>query len=104
MRADGPEAVSRGRGGRRPTAASARSVYNTPMTDHTYSITEIVGTSPDGIDQAIRNGIARADKTLRNLDWFEVAEVRGYVSGGAIDHFQVRLKIGFRLEEEGPGT
>jgi dodecin len=79
-------------------------VYNTPMTDHTYSITEIVGTSPDGIDHAIRNGIARADKTLRNLDWFEVAEVRGYVSEGAIDHFQVRLKIGFRLDEEGEGS
>ena len=75
-------------------------MYNTPMTDHTYSITEIVGTSPDGIDQAIRNGVARADKTLRNLDWFEVAEVRGYVREGAIDHFQVRLKIGFRLEED----
>jgi flavin-binding protein dodecin len=69
------------------------------MSDHTYSITEIVGTSPDGIDQAIRNGVARADKTLRNLDWFEVAEVRGYVSDGQIDHFQVRLKIGFRLDE-----
>ena len=73
------------------------------MTDHTYSITEIVGTSPDGIDHAIRNGVARADRTLRNLDWFEVAEVRGYVREGRIDHFQVRLKIGFRLEEEGAG-
>jgi flavin-binding protein dodecin len=69
------------------------------MSDHTYAISEIVGTSPDGIDQAIRNGVARADKTLRNLDWFEVAEVRGYVSEGQIDHFQVRLKIGFRLDE-----
>jgi hypothetical protein len=71
------------------------------MTDHTYSITEIVGTSPDGIDHAIRNGVSRANRTLRNLDWFEVAEVRGYVSEGQIDHFQVRLKIGFRLEEDG---
>jgi flavin-binding protein dodecin len=69
------------------------------MSDHTYAISEIVGTSPDGIDQAIRNGVARADKTLRNLDWFEVAEVRGYVREGEIDHFQVRLKIGFRLDE-----
>jgi flavin-binding protein dodecin len=69
------------------------------MTDHTYSITEIVGTSPEGIDQAIRNGIARASRTLRNLDWFEVAEIRGYVNDADIDHFQVRLKIGFRLED-----
>ena len=69
------------------------------MSDHTYAISEIVGTSPDGIDPAIRNGVARADKTLRNLDWFEVAEVRGYVREGEIDHFQVRLKIGFRLDE-----
>ena len=69
------------------------------MSDHTYSISEIVGTSPEGIDQAIRNGVARANRTLRNLDWFEVAEVRGHVADGEIDYFQVRLKIGFRLEE-----
>jgi flavin-binding protein dodecin len=68
------------------------------MTDNVYSISEIVGTSPDGVDQAIRNAIERASRTLRNLDWFEVAEVRGYLSEGAIDHFQVRLKVGFRLE------
>jgi dodecin len=73
------------------------------MSDNVYAISEIVGTSPDGVDQAIRNGIARADRTLRNLDWFEVAEVRGYVSEGQIDHFQVRLKIGFRLDEGAGG-
>ena len=70
------------------------------MTDNIYSISEIVGTSPDGVDQAILNALARANRTLRNLDWFEVAEIRGYVSGGQVDHFQVRLKIGFRLEED----
>ena len=69
------------------------------MANRTYRVTEIVGTSPDGIDQAVRNGIARAAQTLRNLDWFEVDEIRGYVAEGAIDHFQVRLKVGFRLEE-----
>lgn len=69
------------------------------MTDHTYRITEIVGTSPEGITQAINNGIARANKTLRHLDWFEVAEVRGYVADGEVDHFQVTLKVGFRLED-----
>ncbi|GAA2112093.1 dodecin family protein [Microlunatus panaciterrae] len=69
------------------------------MTNHTYRVTEIVGTSPDGMDQAIRNGIARASSTLRNIDWFEVTEVRGQVADGAIQHFQVGLKVGFRLED-----
>ena len=69
------------------------------MSDNVYSITEIVGTSPDGVDPAIRNAITRASRTLRHLDWFEVAEIRGYIGEGAIDHFQVRLKVGFRLDE-----
>jgi flavin-binding protein dodecin len=69
------------------------------MSDNVYSISEIVGTSPDGVDAAIRNAIVRANRTLRNLDWFEVAEVRGYIGDEGIDHFQVRLKVGFRLEE-----
>jgi flavin-binding protein dodecin len=68
------------------------------MTDHVYSISEIVGTSPDGIDAAIRNGVSRANQTLRNLDWFEVVEVRGHIADGEVGHFQVRLKVGFRLE------
>ena len=71
------------------------------MTDNVYSISEIVGTSPDGIDAAVRNAISRASRTLRNLDWFEVAEVRGHIVEGNIEHFQVRLKVGFRLEEDG---
>ncbi|GAB3720933.1 dodecin [Nocardiopsis oceani] len=69
------------------------------MTDHTYRVTEIVGTSPDGVDQAIRNGIQRASATLRGLDWFEVTEVRGHIEGGDVAHFQVGLKLGFRLED-----
>jgi flavin-binding protein dodecin len=69
------------------------------VTDNVYRITEIVGTSPDGVDQAIRNGLSRVSQTLRNLDWFEVDEIRGYLSEGAVDHFQVRLKVGFKLEE-----
>ncbi len=69
------------------------------MTDRTYKVTEIVGTSPEGVDQAIRNGISRAGKTLRNLDWFEVSEVRGYIEDGEIAHVQVGMKIGFRLED-----
>jgi flavin-binding protein dodecin len=71
------------------------------MTDNVYSISEIVGTSPDGVDAAIRNAITRATRTLRNLDWFEVAEVRGHIADGNIEHFQVRLKVGFRLDEDG---
>ena len=66
------------------------------MSEHTYKVTEIVGTSPDGIDQAIRNGVERAAQTLRNLDWFEIVEVRGHLQDGAVDHFQVTMKVGFQ--------
>jgi flavin-binding protein dodecin len=62
-------------------------------------VTEIVGTSPEGIDQAIRNGIKRASETLRHLDWFEVTEVRGQIRDGQVEHFQVGMKVGFRLED-----
>ncbi len=68
------------------------------MANHTYRVTEIVGTSPDGVDQAIRNGLSRAAETLRNLDWFEVTSVRGHIEDGKVAHYQVTLKIGFRLE------
>ena len=70
------------------------------MTNHTYRVTEIVGSSADGVDQAIRNAISRASQTLRNLDWFEVAEIRGHLSDGEVAHVQVRLKVGFRLEDQ----
>lgn len=68
------------------------------MTNHTYKIVEIVGSSPNGTDDAIRNAIAEASKTLRHLDWFEVVETRGHLVDGKVGHFQVRLKVGFRLE------
>ena len=68
------------------------------MTDHTYRVAEIVGSSPDGIDAAVRNGLARASQTLRHLDWFEVTEVRGHLVDGAVGHFQVAMKVGFRIE------
>jgi dodecin len=70
------------------------------MTDRTYRISELVGTSPLGVDQAIRNGIERAGRTLRHLDWFEVTQVRGQVKDGVVEHFQVGLKVGFRLEDD----
>ena len=69
------------------------------MSNHTYRVTEIVGTSSDGVDQAIRNGISRASQTLHNLDWFEVTQVRGQIEQGEIAHWQVGLKVGFRLDE-----
>jgi dodecin len=65
----------------------------------TYKIVELTGTSPDGVSEAMRAGVARASKTLRNLDWVEVGEIRGHVVDGEIQHFQVTMKIGFRLEE-----
>ena len=69
------------------------------MTNHTYRVSEIIGTSPDGIDAAIRTGVARASETIRNLDWFEVTEVRGHIRDGQIAHYQVGMKLGFRLED-----
>lgn len=68
------------------------------MADHTYRLTDIVGTSPDGIDTAIRNALRRASQTLRHLDWFEVTEIRGQLQDGEVAHYQVTMKVGFRLE------
>ena len=69
------------------------------MTDRTYRVTEIVGTSPEGIEPAIRNAVNRAAQTLRHLDWFEVTEIRGQVRDDRVAHYQVGLKVGFRLED-----
>ncbi len=69
------------------------------MADHTYRVTEIVGSSPESLQQAIRNGVQRAGQTLRNVEWFEVTEIRGQVADGAVAHFQVGLKVGFRLDD-----
>lgn len=68
------------------------------MSDHVYKVVEIVGSSSKGTDDAIQNAIGRASKTLKNLDWFEVAETRGHIANGKVGHYQVTLKIGFRLE------
>jgi flavin-binding protein dodecin len=69
------------------------------MADRVYSITEIVGSSKVGIDDAVRGALERASKTLRNLDWFEVSEIRGHIDNDQVSHFQVTMKVGFRLEE-----
>lgn len=66
--------------------------------NHVYSVTEIVGSSPDGTDQAIANAVSEASKTLRNLEWFEVQSVRGKLDGGTVAHWQVTIKVGFRHE------
>ena len=67
--------------------------------DNVYRITEIVGSSTTSIDDAVRTAISRANQTLRNLEWFEVVETRGHIENGEIGHFQVTLKVGFRLGE-----
>jgi flavin-binding protein dodecin len=69
------------------------------MSNRTYRVSEIVGTSDQGMDQAIRNGVERAAQTLRHLDWFEVTQVRGQIVDGQVQHFQVGMKVGFRLED-----
>jgi flavin-binding protein dodecin len=69
------------------------------MPENTYKVTEIVGTSTNGVDEAIRNGVSKASKTLRNLDWFEVVGVRGHLVDGGIGHYQVTMKIGFRIDD-----
>ena len=67
--------------------------------DHTYKVTEIVGSSTSGVDDAIRSGLGRATATLRNLDWFEVTDIRGAFKDGQVGWFQVTMKVGFRLED-----
>jgi dodecin len=69
------------------------------MSSRTYRMVEIVGTSPQGIDDAISNGVARANRTVRNLDWFQVTEIRGHLNDGQIADWQVSLKVGFRLDD-----
>ena len=69
------------------------------MSDSVYSVSEIVGSSNESIDDAIKSAIGRASKTLRNLDWFEVSDIRGRIEDNDRCHFQVKLKVGFRLDE-----
>jgi len=68
------------------------------MEDHVYKSVEVTGSSSAGIDDAIRHAVAKASESLRHLDWFEVTGVRGHIADGAVAHFQVTVKIGFRLE------
>lgn len=68
------------------------------MSDHTYKLVEVVGSSPESSDQAIRNAIAKASNSLDHIGWFEVLETRGHVKDGEVAHFQVVIKVGFRLD------
>ncbi len=68
------------------------------MTDHVYKIIEVAGSSAKGTDDAIHNAISKAAETLKNLDWFEVVETRGHITDGKVSHYQVKIKIGFRLQ------
>lgn len=68
------------------------------VSSNVYGVTEIVGTSTNGIEDAIDNGIARASTTLRGLNWFEVTEVRGHIADGQVAHYQVGMKVGFRMD------
>jgi flavin-binding protein dodecin len=69
------------------------------VSDNTYAVTELVGTSTTGIDDAIKGAVSKASQTLRNLDWFEVTKISGHIDGGDVAHFQVMLKIGFRYDD-----
>ena len=68
------------------------------MSDHVYKVVELVGSSPSSLEDAIKGAIERASKTIRNIRWFEVIETRGHVVDGKVDHFQVKLKVGFTLD------
>jgi flavin-binding protein dodecin len=68
------------------------------MSDHVYKKIELVGSSPESIEAAVENALARAKKTIRNMRWLEVTEMRGHIESGKIDHWQVAVKVGFTLE------
>jgi flavin-binding protein dodecin len=71
------------------------------MEDHVYRIIEVAGSSGTSIDAAIRNAVARASRTLHHLRWFEVLQTRGHIENGKVQHYQVVLKIGFTLDDQG---
>jgi flavin-binding protein dodecin len=71
------------------------------MSEHVYKVVELVGTSSQGIEDAAENAVKRADRTLRNLRWFEIMQIRGHVEDGGVRHYQVVLKAGFTLDGEG---
>ena len=81
-------------------SAAAQRVATEPD-DHIYRVIELVGTSEESIEDAINSGVARASSTLRNLRWFEVVRTSGHISNGAVQHYQVTMKVGFTMESAG---
>jgi flavin-binding protein dodecin len=69
------------------------------MANHVYGISEVVGSSPEGIEAAVNNAVTKAAQTVRHLDWFEVGAIRGQLVDGAVAHWQVTVKLGFRIED-----
>lgn len=69
------------------------------MSNHVYKKVELIGSSKTSVDDAIKNAIGRASKTMRNLDWFEVDQIRGHIEGGEVSHYQVVMKVGFRIDD-----
>lgn len=69
------------------------------MSEHVYKMLELVGSSKQSSDEAVRNAIAKAAKTVKHMDWFEVVETRGHLSNNAIAHWQVTIKVGFRVDD-----
>jgi flavin-binding protein dodecin len=82
-----------------PPRQNGRSTGRTPMSNHVYRLSEIVGSSETSVDDAISRAIQKASETVRNIDWFEVGQIRGHVENGSVAHVQVVLKIGFRVED-----
>jgi len=69
------------------------------MSEHTYKLIDLVGSSPISSDEAIKNAIAKASKTVKHMSWFELVETRGHIVDGKVAHFQVTIKVGFRIED-----
>lgn len=69
------------------------------MSEHTYKLIELVGSSPVSSDEAIKNAIAKASKTVKHMNWFELVETRGHIVDGKVAHYQVTIKVGFRIED-----
>jgi flavin-binding protein dodecin len=69
------------------------------MDDHVYRVIEVVGTSPDSIETAVKNAVSRANATIRSLRWFEIVRTSGHIDDGKVQHFQVTLKVGFTMEQ-----
>jgi flavin-binding protein dodecin len=83
-----------------PVPMPPRRPIRTLMSNHVYKLIELTGSSPVSSDEAIRNAVARAGQTVRNMRWFEVLETRGHIDAGQVAHWQVTIKIGFTLDDE----